>query len=336
MTTRAEHVASFFHRLTARNSGYLRCWAFWTETRFCGSISGSKSMLDSHSGKPVVAGRYTLERRIDTGELGSLWWATDRVTGRPCMLCLVDVPPMGPGEPIRCSSREAMALAQVQCGQVVRMVERGEWQGMPFFVLGLGEEDSEEDSAADPDGTELAIDASRARPRLATRPQFDSFGCVPVERLITPVTVADDSPPSTCRAVIASDHGEDTTPPASIAAPTSGARGRAAWKVVALVAALVAAVILVGSRIGRPRPSPNAPAADSADLRCSASSDVDPGGAGLVGSAAGAEVGPEPSSRPEKAPSRTPVPARARSRDETAPPLPVAPRKRGEVPDYGI
>jgi hypothetical protein len=276
------------------------------------------SMVDSLSGRPLVAGRYALDRRIDTGELGSLWWATDRVTGRFCILCLVDVPPRGPGEPIRCSSREAMALAQVQCGQLVRMVEHGEWQGMPFFVLGLDEED--------PAQGELG----ERHVRVPSSPRE----WIPIERLATPVTVADDSPPSTCRAVVSGT--ADSAPPlANVEAEqtlrcAASTVPRAPWKTAVRLSLLTVAILVVAKLRGS---SPTSSAAPS-----------DPSGPTYVPSAAANSrgiaapvVSASASADSARAPASVDPNLRARSRAVTPPsPQPAAPRRLPAVPDYGI
>ena len=274
-------------------------------------------MVDSLSGRPLVAGRYALDRRIDTGELGSLWWATDRVTGRFCILCLVDVPPRGPGEPIRCSSREAMALAQVECGQLVRMVEHGEWQGMPFFVLGLDEED--------PAQGELG--------ECHVRVPLSPHEWNPIERLATPVTVADDSPPSTCRAVVSGT--EDAAPPsANVEAEqtlpcAASTVSRAPWKTAVLWLSLLAVAILVVAKLRGASPTSNAAAFDpnvpAYVLSAAASS------RGMASPVVSASA----SADSARAPASVDPGPRARSRAAPSP-QPVAPRRRSEVPDYGI
>jgi hypothetical protein len=282
-------------------------------------------MVDSLSGRPLVAGRYALDRRIDTGELGSLWWATDRVTGRFCILCLVDVPPRGPDEPVRCSSREAMALAQVQCGQLVRMVESGEWEGMPFFVLGLDEEGSPE-AGGTGDG-----ELGERHVRVPSSPRE----WVPIERLATPVTVADDGPPSTCRAVVSST--ADPLPPSATVEAEQTLRSaastapRTSWKAAVLWLSLLTLAILTVAKLRGGSPTTNGAAADSSDpTYAPPAAPSSPGRAAPVAWASS-------SAQFARAPASADGGRSTRSRPRAAPsPQPAAPRRRPEVPDYGI
>jgi hypothetical protein len=284
-------------------------------------------MVESLSGRPLVAGRYALDRRIDAGELGSLWWATDRVTGRFCILCLVDVPPRGPDEPIRCSSREAMALAQVQCGQLLRMVGYGEWEGMPFFVLGLDEEGSPEVSGTG-DG-----ELGDRHVRVPSSPH----GWVPIERLATPVTVADDCPPSTCRGVVSGARGADAMPPLAAVEAEQTLRcaastvPRPSWKAAVLWLSLLTVAILAVARLRGASPTTNGATADSTDPTY-----VPPAGPsspGLAAPVASASSSAEFARAPASADGGRSAPARSRAAPS---PQPAAPRRRPQVPDYGI
>jgi hypothetical protein len=201
--------------------------------------------------KPLatIHGRYLLESRIEAGELGSLWWAHDGASGRECVVCLVDIAKDGPDDPVPCSGREAMAFAQGECGQLVSMVEHGEWEGMTFFVLTLpqGEQDSSGQSRENIRATLPSESAQWGEQSGDLEPDPD--GRVGSEECPARAGLADD-PPSTFRAVVTgrgtleSVAEDEETAEASLALP----HWRYAPKVAALSLALAAVAVMLVAR----------------------------------------------------------------------------------------
>ena len=83
----------------------------------------------------VVAGRYTLERCINTGGIGSLWLVRDEQTGRTCAMRLAD----GTGHNIfELAARyrsEADIIERIRCENVLDIIDYGDWNEMPYLVL---------------------------------------------------------------------------------------------------------------------------------------------------------------------------------------------------------
>ncbi len=83
----------------------------------------------------VVAGRYTLERCINTGGIGSLWRARDEQTGRPCAMRLAD----GTGHNIfELAARyraEVDIIERIRCENVLDIFDYGDWNDMPYLVV---------------------------------------------------------------------------------------------------------------------------------------------------------------------------------------------------------
>ena len=84
----------------------------------------------------VVAGRYTLERRISTAGYGSLWLARDEQTGQPCALRLAD----GSSNNLDVSElatryrAEYDLVERIRCENVVDVMDYGDWRRMPYLV----------------------------------------------------------------------------------------------------------------------------------------------------------------------------------------------------------
>ncbi len=83
----------------------------------------------------VVAGRYTLERCINSGGIGSLWRARDEQTGRPCAMRLAD----GTGHNIfELAARyraEVDIIERIRCENVLDIFDYGDWNDMPYLVV---------------------------------------------------------------------------------------------------------------------------------------------------------------------------------------------------------
>ena len=84
----------------------------------------------------VVAGRYTLERRISSGGYGSLWLARDEQTGQTCALRLAD----GSSNNLDVSElavryrAEYDLVERIRCENVVDVMDYGDWRKMPYLV----------------------------------------------------------------------------------------------------------------------------------------------------------------------------------------------------------
>ena len=92
-------------------------------------------MLSQVGADSVVAGRYTLERRINTAGIGSLWLACDEQTGRTCALRLAD----GTGHNIfELAARyraEVDIIDRIRCENVLDILDYGDWNEMPYLVV---------------------------------------------------------------------------------------------------------------------------------------------------------------------------------------------------------
>src|SRR5664279_22036 len=83
----------------------------------------------------VVAGRYTLERCINTAGIGSVWRACDEQTGRTCALRLAEGTGHNVFELAARYSAEVEINERIRCENVVDILDHGEWNGMPYLVI---------------------------------------------------------------------------------------------------------------------------------------------------------------------------------------------------------
>ena len=83
----------------------------------------------------VVAGRYTLERCLNTGGIGSLWLARDEQTDTPCGLRLAESSGQGMVELAARYLTEVDVIGRIRCENVVDILDYGDWNGMPFLVV---------------------------------------------------------------------------------------------------------------------------------------------------------------------------------------------------------
>jgi hypothetical protein len=87
---------------------------------------------DSAPGRPPIAGRYAIRARIGRGGHGEVWEADDLLAGTRVAIKLLDG---GAGvEPARVR-REVAALRLLRLPGVVRMLDEGLDQGVPFLVM---------------------------------------------------------------------------------------------------------------------------------------------------------------------------------------------------------
>jgi serine/threonine protein kinase len=92
-------------------------------------------MVSSVSVGMVVAGRYTLERCLNTGGIGSLWLARDEQNDTSCGLRLAESSGQGIVELATRYLAEVDVVGRIRCENIVDILDYGEWNGMPFLVL---------------------------------------------------------------------------------------------------------------------------------------------------------------------------------------------------------
>ena len=92
-------------------------------------------MVSSVTVGMVVAGRYTLERCLNTGGIGSLWLARDEQNDTPCGLRLAESSGQGIVELATRYLAEVDVVGRIRCENIVDILDYGEWNGMPFLVL---------------------------------------------------------------------------------------------------------------------------------------------------------------------------------------------------------
>jgi serine/threonine-protein kinase len=83
----------------------------------------------------VVAGRYTLERCINTAGIGSFWRACDEQTGSTCGLRLAEGTGHNLFELAARYNAEVEINERIRCENVVDILDHGEWNGMPYVVI---------------------------------------------------------------------------------------------------------------------------------------------------------------------------------------------------------
>jgi len=93
------------------------------------------ALVSSVSVGMVVAGRYTLERCINRGGIGSLWHARDEQSDKYCGLRLAESTGQGIVELAARYLAEADVIGRIRCENVVDVLDYGEWNGMPFLVV---------------------------------------------------------------------------------------------------------------------------------------------------------------------------------------------------------
>jgi hypothetical protein len=100
------------------------------------------SMAATQKEWALGSGRYSLERRFGSGESASLWWARERVSGRVCVVCLVEAPETGPDARATRDGAQAKGQAESECARLANLMHQnqGDSQGPRFFVLTLPEE----------------------------------------------------------------------------------------------------------------------------------------------------------------------------------------------------
>jgi serine/threonine protein kinase len=85
----------------------------------------------------TVAGRYTLERVLGTGGMGTVWLAHDSSLDSKCALKLVDSEQAKIDEVRVRFEREAKASAQLRGAHVVHVFDYGVWDDVPFIAMEL-------------------------------------------------------------------------------------------------------------------------------------------------------------------------------------------------------
>ncbi len=97
----------------------------------------SESAQRSVSAGSVIAGRYTLERVLGTGGMGTVWVAHDSSLDSKCALKLVDSEQAKIDEVRIRFDREAKASAQLRGAHVVHVFDYGVWEDLPFIAMEL-------------------------------------------------------------------------------------------------------------------------------------------------------------------------------------------------------
>ncbi len=92
-------------------------------------------MVSSVSVGMVVAGRYTLERCINRGGIGSLWLARDEQSDSYCGLRLAEGTGQGIVELAARYLAEVDVVGRIRCENVVDVLDYGEWNGLPFLAV---------------------------------------------------------------------------------------------------------------------------------------------------------------------------------------------------------
>lgn len=83
----------------------------------------------------MVAGRYTLERCINRGGIGSLWLARDEQSDSYCGLRLAESTGQGIVELAARYLAEVDVVGRIRCENVVDVLDYGEWNGLPFLAV---------------------------------------------------------------------------------------------------------------------------------------------------------------------------------------------------------
>jgi serine/threonine-protein kinase len=100
-------------------------------------VDGSKvgTVLTEPAAGMVVAGRYELERQIGEGGMACVWLARDRALECACALKFLRSDLAANTEIRTRFEREAAVVARIRSRHVVRLFDRGEWQGLPFIAM---------------------------------------------------------------------------------------------------------------------------------------------------------------------------------------------------------
>src|SRR5262249_44441277 len=94
------------------------------------SMEGSKS-------EPMLSGRYSLERQLAHGGMGSLWIAMDTRLRRRVAVKLIGAAPLPTAELPARFEREAIATAKLNSPHVVQIHDYGFDQGIAYIVMEL-------------------------------------------------------------------------------------------------------------------------------------------------------------------------------------------------------
>ncbi len=102
-----------------------------------GELTGDRvePMLSQVGADSIVAGRYTLERCINTGGIGSLWLARDEQTGRSCAMRLADGTGHNVFELAARYRAEVDIIERIRCENVLDILDYGDWNEMPYLVV---------------------------------------------------------------------------------------------------------------------------------------------------------------------------------------------------------
>ena len=83
-----------------------------------------------------IADRYTLVARLGEGSFGEVWRGRDELTGQPVALKFLRAPQLDPTQ----LWRETTVLRRLRAPQLVRFLDEGLHQGVPYVVLSLVED----------------------------------------------------------------------------------------------------------------------------------------------------------------------------------------------------
>jgi serine/threonine protein kinase len=85
----------------------------------------------------TVADRYTLEREMARGGMGTVWCARDTKLGRQVAVKVMAQELAQMGEALTRFEREALAVAQLRSAHVVEVYDYGVQEGLPYIVMEL-------------------------------------------------------------------------------------------------------------------------------------------------------------------------------------------------------
>ncbi len=83
----------------------------------------------------VVADRYSLLRAIGEGGMAAVWLAHDQWLDCLCALKLLHADQARDPEVRSRFEREAAVVARIRSTNVVRIIDRGQWQGLPYIAM---------------------------------------------------------------------------------------------------------------------------------------------------------------------------------------------------------
>jgi serine/threonine-protein kinase len=90
----------------------------------------------------VLAGKYTLERKLGQGGMGAVWRAEHRELRSPVAIKVIDEQIAGSADALARFMREAQSAAALRSPHVVQILDYGSDRGVPFIAMELLEGES--------------------------------------------------------------------------------------------------------------------------------------------------------------------------------------------------